>query len=423
MKVLLITNNDYDGVGQHVARLNSIFRQKKVNSRTLVIHKKTRNPYIIKIKRSFFLRIFFYLINYLKKKKNTLFSFDLGTVFFKSIQNYINQSDVIIIFSLHRFLSLNNFEDILKTNKLIYLRPLDFEFASGGCHINLNNDSICRNFISKDCRSCPLLNNLNIFNISNKIFLKKKYLIEKYKPKTFVENIYTQKLYNKSKIFNKNNTKIIYLGNTNLRTKKISKLIARKKLKLDQNDKVLLFGSFILDNPYKGGHLLLKSLKILVRSPKIQNFLISHKIKIITFGKKNNFNINIPGIDWIHLGLINSDKMLNYIYRASDILVCPSINDNGPHIIAEAISNDLPVIAYDQGLASEVIIQGKNGFLISCYDVKEFSNSTEKILLNKLHNKVRDKSHLNKAKLKFDSNYEANMFIKNIRIDLKKKLV
>ena len=69
MKVLLITNNDYDGVGQHVARLNSIFRQKKVNSRTLVIHKKTRNPYIIKIKRSFFLRIFFYLINYLKKKK------------------------------------------------------------------------------------------------------------------------------------------------------------------------------------------------------------------------------------------------------------------------------------------------------------------------------------------------------------------
>ena len=53
MKVLLITNNDYDGVGQHVARLNSIFRQKKVNSRTLVIHKKTRNPYIIKIKRNF----------------------------------------------------------------------------------------------------------------------------------------------------------------------------------------------------------------------------------------------------------------------------------------------------------------------------------------------------------------------------------
>ena len=65
---------------------------------------------------------------------------------------------------------------IFDTNKVVYLRPLDMEFAVGDCHVNfLDNGEECNKFQS-GCNKCPQLNSLNIFNISNKIFEKKEKL-------------------------------------------------------------------------------------------------------------------------------------------------------------------------------------------------------------------------------------------------------
>ena len=66
---------------------------------------------------------------------------------------------------MHKMLSFNMLEKILKTNKIIYIRPLDWEFATGGCHLNiLDNGEECNKF-HLDCNSCPKLNFLNIFKV------------------------------------------------------------------------------------------------------------------------------------------------------------------------------------------------------------------------------------------------------------------
>ena len=77
--------------------------------------------------------------------------------------------------------------------------------------------------------------------------------------------------------------------------------------------------------------------------------------------EKNSFNIGIKNIDWIHLGVINEDKKLNLLYRAADLMLSPSTGCNGPHMVIEAISNNLPVIAFDQGVAIDAIINNING--------------------------------------------------------------
>ncbi len=56
------------------------------------------------------------------------------------------------------------------------------------------------------------------------------------------------------------------------------------------------------------------------------------------------------------------------IYRALDVLVCPSLLENIPLTIYEAMASGIPVVAADVGGIPEQIEHGKNGFLFKAGD-------------------------------------------------------
>ena len=157
---------------------------------------------------------------------------------------------------------------------------------------------------------------------------------------------------------------------------------ARETLGLDKKDNIVLFGAFDLSAHHKGGHLLIEALKILENK-----YLKLEKLKetrsdtrILTMGKKNNFEIKSEIIKWTHLDLINSDEKLNLLYRAADVLACPSLQCFAPHIVSEAVENKLPVVSFNVGVAQDDVKHGKNGFLVPCYDTSEFAKYLYKIL-------------------------------------------
>ena len=115
--------------------------------------------------------------------------------------------------------------------------------------------------------------------------------------------------------------------------------------------------------------------------------------------------------------MVKSDKTLNLLYRAADVLLCPSINDNGPHIVTEAIQNNLPVIAFKQGIAKEAIINNKNGYLIPCYNLEKYANAINNIIF--LKNKLKENINTKKIKMKFNSINEINSILKFIKKDRK----
>ena len=412
MKFLLITANDIDGVGQHAISLSKHLQLSGHKSKVLVLNRiETNTLSVVKIKRSLFLRIFSFLFyDFIKKDFYKLFTFANSTTNYQDIEKHVFLADVIIIYSMHKILSFKFIKKIFDSGKIVYLRPLDMEFATGGCHVNLiNNDEQECNKYTVDCNHCPQLNKLNIFNISKKIFLEKKYLIQKYKPRVLVENTYTQKLYNQSKIFNNHRVEKVFLGTNLKRQKSISKYEARRILNLNQKDKIMLFGTFNLEAKHKGGNILPSILnklnKLIVLNSKNKN---KTNVKLITFGKKKSFNINLSEIDWVHLGLISSSRKLNLLYRAADVLLSPATSCNGPHIVSEAVANDLPVIAFDVGVAQDNVINNKNGFLIPCFKTSLFSNCIYKSLyLKKFHCKKINK----KLKQKFNSFVEAKTII------------
>ena len=65
MKFLIILNNDFDGVGQPAINLSS--NQKKGHkTKIIVLHKKSENKDVIKIKRSF-ISSFLFILRFLMK--------------------------------------------------------------------------------------------------------------------------------------------------------------------------------------------------------------------------------------------------------------------------------------------------------------------------------------------------------------------
>ena len=291
MKYLLLTANETDGVGQHAVGLNRHLQKKGHNSKILLLHKnKTKNSSIIKLKRSIYSRLLnFIIFDLLKKNLKKLFTFGNSVIKFEELENYIKEADIIIIYTMHKFLSFKTITKIFECGKIVYLRPLDMEFASGGCHVNLinNDENVCNKFI-KGCDKCPQLNALNFFNL---------------KPKVFVENTYTQKIYNKSSIFSKHKVKKIFLGTNQNRQKTFTKKHARQILNFSLKEKILLFGTYNLDAKHKGGNLLPSILKNLNKIIETSNVNTNNNIRLVTFGRKNSFNIDEKKIKWTHFTL------------------------------------------------------------------------------------------------------------------------
>jgi glycosyltransferase involved in cell wall biosynthesis len=151
---------------------------------------------------------------------------------------------------------------------------------------------------------------------------------------------------------------------------KISRRGARKKLDLNEKDKILLFLGRI--NYIKGVKILLDAMK------KLKDF----KLKIIGFGpQEKEFKDyakqnKISNVEF--LGPIFGNKKLLYL-SAADALVLPSSKEGAPVTVMEAMARNTPSIVSDVGGVRLMIRDGKNGVIIKSRDKKAIINAVKKI--------------------------------------------
>ena len=159
------------------------------------------------------------------------------------------------------------------------------------------------------------------------------------------------------------------------RFKPINKNDARKSLKLNNNKKIILFGS--IDggkDPRKGADLLIDVLKLLTFKKE--------EIEIIIFGKKNKYQDIFENnfFEIRNFGRIDSIKMLSTIYSAADIFVIPSRIESFGQTAAEAQSCGTPVAGFDIGGLKDIITHEKNGFLVEPFNTKKMALAIENLL-------------------------------------------
>ncbi len=142
--------------------------------------------------------------------------------------------------------------------------------------------------------------------------------------------------------------------------KKYSREDARHDLKLSGD--VLLFFGFVRD--YKGLHVLLEALRIVLRKKQVTLLVVGEFWK----GKKQYLGeIESLGISE-HVQIIDRyvpNEEIGKYFSASDLVVQPYLSASGSAICQLAYGFDRPVIATRVGSLSEVIEDGVNGRLVT----------------------------------------------------------
>ncbi len=61
------------------------------------------------------------------------------------------------------------------------------------------------------------------------------------------------------------------------------------------------------------------------------------------------------------------------IYAACDLLLYPSLADNYPHVVAEALASGLPVLTFEVGGVPEMVVDGETGWVVPYRDAEALS--------------------------------------------------
>lgn len=134
---------------------------------------------------------------------------------------------------------------------------------------------------------------------------------------------------------------------------------AKHKLGIKDDEIALLF---------VGQHIWEKGLDVVIDTLKEINGTVPFKMNFIGNGyafddiKKRIADYGLSDKVKLH-GVIREREILSDYYAASDLFLFPSFYDNAPLVVREAAAMGTPAILLKGSTASEVINDGKNGFL------------------------------------------------------------
>jgi glycosyltransferase involved in cell wall biosynthesis len=303
---------------------------------------------------------------------DTLFSFPLYGYDPRGI-NFLLSYDIINIHWVAFFLSIEGIGQIISTGRPVVFTLHDMAHFTGGCHYSAG----CKRYIT-GCVDCPQLNP-DVLSLTADVQRVKRRLFKRPNVAVTAPSRWLAHCSDESGVLGTRPAR--YISNpieTNIFYPQ-DPLAARQALGLDPADKVILFGALDAGERRKGFRHLLACLDVLAKDPRIAALFDAGRLKILTFG-------NAPGelkrmVSAIQsLGYIDNDVRLAQIYNAADVLILPSLEDNQPNVMIEAMACGTPVVAFAVGGIADMVIEGVTGFLVQDFDVGAMAGAISKIL-------------------------------------------
>ena len=130
-----------------------------------------------------------------------------------------------------------------------------------------------------------------------------------------------------------------------------------------------------LEEERKGGNILKKVLNSELQDV---NFLLIGRITNSVINHKENI---------YSLGFIQDELTMQIAYHAADLVLHPAPIDNLPNTVAEAMSAGTPVLAFQTGGLSEMVVPGESGWLVQEINAQ--------LMTQELHSIIKTKSYKN----------------------------
>lgn len=267
------------------------------------------------------------------------------------------------------FISLNTIEKIGRLGKPIVWTLHDMWAFTGGCHYVGD----CDKFIS-ECRNCPALKFRGFNDLSTKIFRQKIPIINQLNLTIVTTSRWLAGEASQSNLFSSKNIIVIPTPIDSEVFKPIDKNNARAKLKLPHDKKIILLGAMNLKDKRKGFSYLIKALKFL----KTKNS--EPDIEVAVFGKIDESIVSDIHFKINQLGSLKSEEQIVSAYNSADVFIAPSLEDNLPNTIMEAMACGTPILAFNVGGISDMVDDGANGLLVQLKSIEELAKSLMEII-------------------------------------------
>lgn len=280
--------------------------------------------------------------------------------------------DVVIVLFSEKFLSHKNLYELNTiTNAPIFILMMDMEPMTGGCHYAWD----CEGYLKK-CGNCPAYYSTIEQDQSRKNWKYKKRYIEKMNITVIAASEWQVKQLHKSSLFdNKNKYKILSPTN-NVIFKTGNKIAARKKLSLPLNKRIIFFGAISVNDKRKGFNELAETLEILYSNLNREE---CKNVHLAIAGNNTEELIKTIKFDLTNLGHISKNNLAK-VYQASDIFLNTSIEDSGPTMINQSIMSGTPVVAFEMGVALDLVKHKNTGYMAKLRDVTDLAKGLQYIL-------------------------------------------
>ncbi|EDX74541.1 glycosyl transferase, group 1 family protein [Coleofasciculus chthonoplastes PCC 7420] len=241
---------------------------------------------------------------------------------------------------------------------------------TGGCHYSQDCDRY-----TNSCGNCPLLQSGQNWDLSRWVWQRKTKAWKNINLTLVTPSTWLAKCVRSSSLFKDRRVEVIANGLDPEQYKPIDKRLARELLKLPQDKQLLLFGAMGSTSDHrKGFHLLQPALQCLSQSEN------QYKTELVVFGSSAPSPQPDFGFKAHYLGKLNDDISLALVYAAADVFVAPSVQDNLPNTVMEAIACGTPSIAFNIGGMPDMIEHQWNGYLAHPYDTKDLANGIAWVL-------------------------------------------
>lgn len=366
MKVALINTSDAGGGAPEACmRLLKALQSQQVDVCMVVQKKYRRDNRVYTIAKTatgkalarfnfFYERLPF--IAFQARDKSVRFAFstaNAGTDISK--EQVIQDADIIHLhWTNSGFLSIKDLKKLFALNKPIVWTLHDMWAFTGGCHYA----GECDHFI-KECGNCYFLRDPDERDISHNGWLRKMDMYTAAKTIRFVtcSNWLSGVAKTSSLLKHAPIQAIPNPIDTELFSPK-DKALTRSKWGVDPSAKIILFGAANINDRRKGITYLVEALHELKAS-----YPQHTPVEMVIFGKNNHFDVTTLPFPVYQLNMITSPIDMAEIYSMADVYITPSVEDNLPNTIMEAMACGTPCVAFNTGGIPDLIDHQQNGYL------------------------------------------------------------
>jgi len=264
------------------------------------------------------------------------------------------------------------------TKAKIYNITVDMNHFTGGCHYSWG----CEGYIKGCNENCPAIIKQDEKITAKNNFEKKYENAQKANFQIIAGSGLTLLQAQNSKIYR--NQKTIYNINSLIDTKLLNsgnRSIAKKVFFLSNDCFYILTGAQNMEDPRKGFSYLLQALEMLDRELPLEK---KEKRVLLVVSNTVNEEFNRVTFKKQKIDYIKDYRLLSLLYQAADLFINSSVEDSGPMMVSEALACGTPVVGFDTGILTNMVIDDYNGYKAPVTDSRTLADGIRKVLeLNK----------------------------------------